>query len=477
MRLCKVEYFTKKVTSDFHSMMKSFSPKGKHIILGFSGGADSSALFDLLYKNREVYDYTLSALHVNHMIRAAEADRDEEFCKALCENHSIKIEVVRTDVPKLASDRSKGLEETARDVRYAAFENECRKYGNNTLVATAHNADDNAETVIFNLVRGTSLAGLSGIKPRRGNIIRPILLSTKEEIIGYCEENCVKYIVDSTNSDTAYTRNRIRHLVIPELKKVNPALCEALIRTGNLINADNEYIDAAASDFICKNVTDTVDLNKLNTLHIAVKSRVVRDFLKSNGASEISEIHIADVLSLCENAVPHSKVSLPGMVSARIENGSLTVCNTVRIKEPVSFCHKIEYGVTIIPETGDIVARIKESDTEALEKFKNVYKIFIQTRVTSATIVGDVFVRPRHEGDKISINGVSRKVKKLLSEICPDLEIREKLPLFCDGDSIIWVPGARSRTGSFPKSGDAAEIFLYAANKDNSQQIKAAKNN
>lgn len=468
MRLCKVADFTKKVTSDFHSMMKSFSPKGTHIVLGLSGGADSSALFTLLLNNREVYNYTFSALHVNHMIRDGEADRDEDFCKALCEKHGIKIEVVRANVPALASDSGKGLEETARDVRYAAFEKEREKYGKNTLVATAHNADDNAETIIFNLTRGTSLTGLCGIKPRRDNIIRPILLSTKEEIIGYCSENCVEYIVDSTNSDTTYTRNRIRHLVLPELKKVNPELCEALMRTGSLINNDNEYLDAEAADFICENSTDKgIDLVKLNALHKAVKSRVVRDFLKAKGASEINKVNINDVLSLCKNAVPHSEVSLPGKVSARIEKGFLTVCNTVRNKQPVSFCHRLDYGITVIPETGDVVARIKGNDTEALEKFENVYKIFIQTRITSATIVGEVFIRTRRKGDKISINGVNRKIKKILCKVCPELSEREKLPLFCDGDGIIWVPGARSRTGSFPKCGENAEIFLYAISKDN----------
>lgn len=465
--------FTKKVRADFSKMMKSFCLPSTHfyILLGLSGGADSSVLFSLLYENREKYGYSLAALHVNHMIRGHEADRDEEFCLKLCEKHGVEFTSLRADIPKMAKESGLGLEEAARNFRYSAFEDAARKIGERAscevLIATAHNADDNTETVLFNLTRGTSLTGLSGIKPKRDNIIRPILLSTKDEILGYSHENGIEYITDSTNSENEYTRNRIRHLVVPELKKINPLLASAVSRMTASAALDCDYLETEAKKFLNVSLTPSgIPLDKLNILHPAVKSRAVRSFLVCFGVREPSETNISDVIRLCSRGVPHSGTDLPGGMSAKIEGGMLTVKKTRKAREKVDLKLFLDYGVTEIPQTGDLVARFKSSDRENFVKFKNIYKIFIQTEITSAKIEGAVFVRTRQSGDTVNIGGVNRKLKKLLWEIEPDPEMRDRLPIFCDGGGILWVPGSRSRSGSFPKQNEDSEIFIYVKNKD-----------
>lgn len=218
------------------------------IVCALSGGADSCALLLLLkecYANAEI-----RAFHVNHMIRGEEADRDEEHCRALCGRLGVPFAVKKTDVPAMAEKLSLGLEEAARTARYSAFD-EYRKSllaegKKDVLFATAHNADDNLETLIFNLIRGSGAHGLSGIAPRRGYIVRPMLSLSSEEIRDFMRSRGESFVTDSTNADTSYTRNKIRTQVIPILRTVSPACERAAYSASLLIRRDDEYLFSEA---------------------------------------------------------------------------------------------------------------------------------------------------------------------------------------------------------------------------------------
>ena len=189
------------------------------IVVGFSGGADSICLLHILDSIKNLFSVSVRAVHVNHGIRGDEADSDQEFTERFCNEHNIHIDTFRYNCIEEALKNKESIEECGRRLRYQAFDSVC---GKKTKIATAHNANDNAETIIFNITRGSSVKGLCGIPFVRDNIIRPLLYCSRKEIEGYCEENYLTYVTDSTNADTDYTRNKIRHLILPVLEEIKP---------------------------------------------------------------------------------------------------------------------------------------------------------------------------------------------------------------------------------------------------------------
>ena len=189
-----------------------------HIIAGISGGADSVCLFFVLLDLRDRMGIPFTAVHVNHGLRGEAADRDEEFVRELCGQYGIPLEVFRVDLESISKKRKQSLEECGRNIRRDAFEQVCAKYGG-TKIALAHHQNDNAETLLWNLARGTGLAGMGGIRPVNGRYIRPLLCLDRNEIEDLLRQREQGYCTDDTNSDTEYTRNKLRHLVIPVLEK------------------------------------------------------------------------------------------------------------------------------------------------------------------------------------------------------------------------------------------------------------------
>ena len=189
---------------------------GDSVVCALSGGADSVALLFALYLLREKWEITLSAAHFNHGLRGEESDRDEEFVRALCLHYEIPLQVGRGQVVA----GKKGLEASAREARYAFFDSLPGK------IATAHTADDNAETVLMHMVRGTGLKGLGGITPNTGKLIRPMLTVTRQEVLAFLQTYHLRYITDSSNEEDLFLRNRLRHYVMPLLQQENPSLAE-----------------------------------------------------------------------------------------------------------------------------------------------------------------------------------------------------------------------------------------------------------
>ena len=221
--------------------------KGDTVIAAVSGGADSVALLYVLYSLKDELGFSLAACHVNHNLRGEESDSDERFVRRMCRFLDIPLYTASIKVNDLRQKHD-SLEECARRLRYEFFES----ISKDRLIATAHTASDNCETILINMVRGTALSGICGIPAKRDNIIRPLLYNTREDIELYCSENCLDYVTDSTNLSDDYTRNRIRHKVVPLLKEINPSLFSAISRLSQSVSDDDRYLDKIASELMEK---------------------------------------------------------------------------------------------------------------------------------------------------------------------------------------------------------------------------------
>jgi len=225
-------------------------PPNSSILIGFSGGIDSSCLAVAMLKLREFFKLKrIALLHVNHMIRGEESYRDEEFAKSFAQKLSLEIFIKRVDVPKIAKEKGENIEACAREERYKAFE-EVRREENFDFVATAHHLGDLAETILLWLTRGTGLEGLLGFEPKEGYIVRPLYLAKKEDIEDFAKREGIEWVEDRTNYDLSYARNRIRHRVIPELKKINRNLEETLLRMREILREEHRLLCQLTMDAI-----------------------------------------------------------------------------------------------------------------------------------------------------------------------------------------------------------------------------------
>ena len=295
--------------------------KGDNIVIGVSGGPDSMALLNMLInlKKENKIDANLIVAHVNHGIRK-EAEEETKYVENFCKNNNIPCYIKREKVEELAREEKVGTEEAGRKLRYSFFD-EVAKKENANKIATAHNANDNAETVLMNLMRGAGTSGLKGIEIiRDGKYIRPILKFTRKEIEEYCELNKLNPKIDRTNLENIYTRNKIRNELIPLIEKeFNPNIVSSLNRLSELLTEEDEYIDKVIEEkykevlieeHLGNNKVDgkeqiELDLKKINKEEKVIKSRLIRYTInKATGSMQnIEKVHITDILKLCENNI------------------------------------------------------------------------------------------------------------------------------------------------------------------------------
>ena len=259
----------------------------KSVTVAVSGGADSVALLHSLKMLEKELDIGLSACHVNHNLRGEESDGDEAYVKSLCSELDIPLRVFSVDVTG-STAKHQSTEERARELRYEAFAKMSDELG--SRVATAHNACDNTETVLLNLLRGTGLKGLCGIPPVRDYLIRPLLLCTRDEIEGYCGENGLKYVTDSTNASTAYTRNKIRLELMPRLLEINPSLHEGVGRMTFTLGEDSRFLEEMAANALeeARNGEGVYLCEKLNALPEPILHRVISLMLRERDVEPTS---------------------------------------------------------------------------------------------------------------------------------------------------------------------------------------------
>ena len=368
---------------------------GDSIICAVSGGADSMALLWALYLLKDEWNLTVSAAHFNHNLRGAESDRDEAFVREFCGGYGIPLHVASgTIVPG-----KKGLEATARDARYAFLKTLPGK------IATAHTADDNAETLLMHLVRGTGLKGLGGIMPKNGNIIRPMLSITRQEIEEFLAEYAVDHIDDSSNAGDDFLRNRIRHHVMPLLKEENPKLSQNLSSMALRLRQDEEALAQQAA------FEGAPQVEVLRKMAPAVRARALEKFLKDSGVKEPEAVHIrqADALVFSDN--PSARANFPGgLIIGR----------------------KYDILAVVSAHTGEIPYELHCSPADEIQNTADVFTV---------APVGNVYIRSRQTGDAIRLPGGTKSLKKLFIDRKIPAAQRDSVPVICDDLGILAVGG------------------------------------
>lgn len=404
-----------------------------HVLVGLSGGADSMALLHLLL-HWPVEGLQVSAVHIHHGLREETADRDEAFVRDYCAAYQVPLTVIHVDVAQIAEEEQLTLEEAGRQVRYAHFEAVRCSVGADCIV-TAHTASDQVETMLMHMVRGCGLDGLVGIPAVRGCIRRPLLCCSREEIEEYCTENEIPFVEDESNADTRFTRNYIRHRVMPMLREMNPAVERALLRMREHTEDDVSFLDQVARgalDTACCNGGYAV--NAFQEQPSVIRRRMIRMLLSSVANPSFEEIHIR----AAEQAV------LRGSMSVSLPNGlefcvsQDVVCVRVPSQDTVPTTQVIEtFPAEIV--FGKKTLQIEKNSEESL----NVHNLLLQYAVDCDKIEGKLCVRGRLEGDYMhpSGRGVGKSLKKLMNEWHIFPYLRNSYPILCDESGVILVPG------------------------------------
>ena len=398
-------------TEDILARVRYDLPETGKIVVGLSGGADSVLLTYLLVQKHGAE--RLLAVHVHHGIRGAEADRDAEFVQDYCKALELHCKVIYKDIPALAAVSGEGVEECARRVRYACFAEEA---GENGCIATAHNADDNAETLLLNLTRGMGPHGAGGIPPRRGRIYRPILNISRAEVEHLCKVYRLDYVTDSTNLTVDYTRNKLRHSVLPVLKDVNPQMTQAASRFAESMRLQNEFVFACANELLCKAKTPYgYDLKALRSAHEAVLRAALELLLSSYG--RLSYEHICRAAGC---VFMGGSLSLPGDIVLEAKQDTLTVRKNREIKDP-----------------------------EKEEIDRKVHNLLFQNFSDCDRITNVPRVRTRRAGDvfRPAGRGVTKSVKKILNELRIPAAARDRLLLLEKDGEIIWIEAVGAAEG------------------------------
>lgn len=427
------------------------------ILLGLSGGADSSALLIMLAEYAKQVGSRIYAAHLNHGIRGDEADRDEQFCKELCSRVGVEFFSKKLDIPSIASASGESVETAARNARYDFFYKIMKEMGIKIL-ATAHNADDNLETLLFNIARGTGLGGLCGIPESRpiGDcvVIRPILTMEKEKIISFCENNGLSFVTDSTNADNEYTRNKIRNRIIPILKEINPSAVRNASRMTESLKDDSLCLQSMADWFVEElGGNYSIELEKLCGSPSSIVNRaLIRLYDEITGGRSLEATHINAIKELAKKGIPHSSISLPNGIEARVENGRL--CLLTKGNTNFSFD---AFNVLLSNGKNEITDAEVEIFLNDLNYSKNIYKKSILLSIESDTIDGALVARSRAPGDKILLGGMHKSVKKLYNEKKIPLELRNRIPIICDKSGIIAIPFIGIRDGARAKQSSTAD--------------------
>ena len=409
------------------AFMGSYS--GEKVVCAVSGGADSMALLWGLYLLKDTLALDLSAAHFNHRLRGEESDRDEAFVREFCGSYGIPFVAANARV----TAGKKGLEAAARDARYGFLKTLSGK------IATAHTADDNAETILMHLVRGTGLKGLGGIAPVNGNLIRPMLQITRDEVLAFLQSYHIPYVEDSSNAGDAFLRNRLRHHVMPLLKEENPSLAKNLSAMALRLRQDEAALDAVAKE------RKTNCVSVLRTLDAGIRSRILAQILLDAGVREPEAEHILAMEKLVFSEKPSAKAYFSDGIIIKRNYDILEIGNG---EETLETRELINSGVTDVPELGlQIVCLPNTSDEKNIHSFPIVPN-------------GKMVIRPRMEGDTIRLSGGTKTLKKLFVDMKIPASKRNAIPVLADDDGVLGVVGIGGNLNRISFGPDAIRICV-----------------
>ena len=381
---------------------------GDRVIAAVSGGADSVALLWSLYLLKDKLGITLEAAHYNHHLRGEESRRDEDFVRDFCAGFHIPLHLGGG----IVVSGEKGLEAAARNARYAFFDTLPGK------IATAHTADDNAETLLMRMVRGTGLKGLGAIAPVRGRIIRPMLTVTRQDVTAFLEEYHLSFVEDSSNGTDAFLRNRLRHGVMPLLKGENPAFCENLSEMALRLREDEAALDQLAQ------LEDRLDVERLRQAGGAVRRRILTKFLQHSGVKEPEAEHILLAEKLVFSPKPSAKAQFPGGVTIARDYG---VLKPVTQKNGLDTLELTCPGYLELPQIGLAVSC---TPAEEVEDASDCFSVLPN---------GKLMLRQRLPGDEIRLRGGSKSLKKLFIDQKIPAYQRPLIPVIADEGGVVGV--------------------------------------
>ncbi len=399
-----------------HSKVMDFITKnnlvsaGDTVICGLSGGADSVSLLLVMRELSDKLGINVEAIHVNHCIRGEESDRDEAFCRELCSRLGVRFNAYSCNVPEYAEKTGLSHEEAARKLRYQIFNDNSE----GKLIATAHNANDNLETAVLNLARGTGLKGLTGVPVSRGNIIRPLLCVSRSEIEAYLAENNQEYVTDSTNLSDDYTRNKIRHRIIPLLEEINPSVINTFINSAETLREEEKTISAQAEKVWQKSVSGKT-LHDISGEDKVIRRRCIARLLSENGLP-YSRDRLIDADNILING---GKINISGNKYLFSDGKSLSLTEIEPKNEQKELSADLVIGENCIFEGKKLLCELLDCDN--LKKIEDVHKNLTFYTLDYDKIIGRAVIRNRRFGDRIKLPGrdFTSSVKKLINEKVP----------------------------------------------------------
>ncbi len=429
-----------------------------HALVAVSGGPDSMALLHLL-QHWPQPGLTLSVAHLNHGLRGANAARDEAFVRAYCSRHRLALTVYTEDVAGFAAGAHRSLEEAGRMLRYQRFEALRTEIGADVLL-TAHTASDQVETVLMHLMRGCGIDGLCGIPAARDAIRRPLLCCRREEILAYCRQHQVPFVIDETNDDARYTRNRVRNELIPLMQSIQPAADQALLRLADHAKEETAFLNARAQKQLDRlTQKDGTAAPALLALEPPLRRRILRALLRRAGVPSVEQVHLLAIEHILGQ--PSGAVRLPGGVTAQVFDGVLSFGPTDRPPCDTPTDVPIDRLPFTCSTNGHAVTLTALQPPPA----ENVHKLFVNRAIDCATIVGRLWIRTRREGDTIcpAKRGVRKSIKKWMNEWRIPANQRDAMPLLCDDEGVLLVPGyaCAARAALSPQS---ERILLWSDN-------------
>lgn len=382
---------------------------GDRVVCAVSGGADSLALLFAMYLLSEKLQITVEAAHFNHHLRGDESQRDEAFVRCFCDRYGIPLHCGEGKIVP----GEKGLEAAARDARYSFLRTLSGK------IATAHTADDNAETVLMHLIRGTGLKGLGGITPVRGNLIRPMLSVTRNDVILFLEEYHLSWVEDSSNKTDDYLRNRVRHQIMPLLRRENPSIAQKLSGTALRLRTEEEALASQIPDKL-------PNVQALRGMHPGIRGRALSNFLCKSGILEPESSHIEALEKLVFSAKPSAQVNLPGGVTVTRNYDQLVVA-----EKNVTLAHRTIVCPSVIelPEV-NIRIRLRQAAQQVLS-----------TERFTVKAGEELCIRNRRSGDLITLSGGTKELKKLFIDRKIPARMRDSIPVIADECGILGVYG------------------------------------
>ena len=422
---------------------------GERVLVGLSGGPDSVCLLSILHSLGERFTSEISAIYVDHGLRPSETGKEIEFCSNLCERLNIPFRTKAINVKSYAQDQKMNMQEAARQLRYRTFDETSGELGANRI-ALGHTADDQAETLLMRLFRGSGPTGLSGIPPVRRNIIRPLIGTRRGEIEKFLGDKKIEYIIDSSNLKESYLRNRIRLSLVPMLKEYNPDIIETLSKTAAIFRDEEKYFEIIVTKALMKLISRKTDsrielfLSPLEVMDEAIMRRLLRRAIDdTKGLRGISFIHIEDIIDLIKTGDSGDRIYLPKGIRVIKEYATLILTS----EPPVTLgTYSLTVpGEVILKEAGILIKSsvVTESELQTTKRDKDRWTysgVFDADKLASPLVV-----RPRKEGDFFYPAGFGRKKK--LQDFFVDEKVprdeRDRVPLVISGNDIIWVVGYR----------------------------------